>query len=196
MRNLWHREKKMQIKEEKQRLRREYLQKRKSLQNRLERDQKIFTQITYSDWYMQTKQINTYVSYRAEVDTKALIQQAWSDEKIVAVPRVSGEEMDFYEIHSMEDLESGIKGILEPNNDCRKALQDSAVIFVPGAVFDKEGYRIGYGGGFYDRYLEKYPNHLLVGLAYECQLIDHIPREPWDKKIDYIVTEEGIYEFN
>lgn len=196
MKSIWHREKQMEIKEKKRQLRQIYLAKRRELQNRLEMDQKIRNWVLGSNWYIQARVIYTYVSYRAEADTRNLIDQAWKDGKIVAVPRVSGTDMDFYQIYSREDLEPGIMGILEPKNHCKKMQEESTVMIVPGAVFDRNGYRIGYGGGFYDRYLEKYPNHLLAALAYECQLTDKIPIEPWDKKIDYIITEEGIYEFN
>ncbi|CVI73054.1 putative 5-formyltetrahydrofolate cyclo-ligase [Clostridiales bacterium CHKCI001] len=181
----------MEIKEQKRRLRKEFLLRRRTLENRFEKDQKILERILHTDWYAQARSIYTYVSYRAEVDTKKLIQQAWKDGKNVAVPKVCGEIINFYQIHSMDDLESGIKGILEPAVHCIPLEEQDAVLLVPGAVFDQEGYRIGYGGGFYDRYLETHPNYLSVALAYECQVIDYVPRQPWDQKIDCIITEEA-----
>lgn len=191
MKSVWHREGQMEIKEQQRHLRKEFLLRRRTLENRLEKDQKILERILHTDWYAKTHSIYTYVSYRAEVDTKKLIQQAWKDGKKVAVPRVCGEIINFYQIHSMDDLEPGIKGILEPALHCVQLEEQEAVLLIPGVVFDRAGYRIGYGGGFYDRYLETHPNYLSVALAYECQLIDHVPRQPWDKKIDGIITEEA-----
>lgn len=191
MKNGWRREEQMEIREQKKYLRKEFLLRRRTLENRLERDQRILERILHTDWYAQAQSIYTYVSYRAEVDTKKLIQQAWKDGKNVAVPKVCGEIINFYQIYSMDELEPGIKGILEPMEHCPLREEQDAVIIVPGAVFDLERYRIGYGGGFYDRYLETHPNYRSVALAYECQFVDSVPRQPWDRKLDCIITEEA-----
>ncbi|MCI6675555.1 MAG: 5-formyltetrahydrofolate cyclo-ligase [Clostridiales bacterium] len=200
MKNVWQREKQVETKQvqqttNKKQMRKDYLAQRKALNNRLEKDEQMRRRIAESDWYKKSDYIYTYVSYRAEADTKILIQQMWKAGKVVAVPRVNQTNMEFYQIETMDDLESGMKGILEPKQHCKK-IDQPGVVLVPGAVFDRNGYRIGYGRGFYDRYISSHPNNLYVGLAYECQMTDEIPIEPWDKKINNIVTEEGIYEFN
>ena len=165
--------------------------------------------------YRKADVILAYVSYRSEVDTTALIQQALLDGKYVFAPKVSGNEMEFWQITAMEDLQEGYRGIREPVQSI--AFPDwikescKVMMWMPGAAFDKERHRIGYGGGFYDRYL----NRLLrqseqtassdlawtqsgrfmlttAALAYSCQILEQIPYEEHDIKPDLLVTEQGI----
>ena len=189
--------------------------------------------ITEMEEYRQAEVILAYVSYRSEVDTTMLIQQALKDGKNVFTPKVSGSEMEFWQITAMEDLQEGYRGIREPvqgisfpdwiygrrsitNTDkvtdkmeecARKACK--VMMWMPGVAFDKERYRIGYGGGFYDRYLNRLEGNAegaawmrnLVGqdsfitaaLAYSCQVLEQIPHEEHDRKPDLIITEQGIY---
>ena len=187
--------------------------------------------------YRETEIILAYVSYRSEVDTLMLIEQALKDGKHVFAPKVSGNEMEFWKITVMEDLQEGYRGIREPVQsvsfrDWVKASscianvdtvtdKDKAenfarevckvMMWMPGVAFDTERHRIGYGGGFYDRYL----NRLLytsgkvasseqqrliishfalttVALAYHCQILERIPYEEHDRKPDFLITEQGI----
>ena len=89
---------------------------------------------------------------------------AWDDGKEVAVPRVDGDGiMHFYYLRSLKDLEPGAFGIMEPRADCRICETEEGLLLMPGVAFDEQGHRVGYGGGYYDRYLEKHP-HLIHNL--------------------------------
>ena len=149
----------------------------------------------------------TYVSFRSEVSTYRIIDRFLKMGVNVAVPRVEGEEIRFYHISSRDDLADGYMGIHEPKPDCRPWEEKTSgltsgspgsnmdtVVLVPGSVFDKKGNRIGYGGGFYDRFLTDHQGMYSIGLAYECQIADEIPADEWDRKVDMVITPEHAYE--
>ena len=161
--------------------------------------------------YREAEAILSYVSYKSEVDTILLIEQALADGKAVFTPKVAGREMEFWKITSLEDLQEGYKGIREPIQGISflewiKACE--VMMWMPGAAFDKDRHRIGYGGGFYDRYLNRLAGNMgnaaetwnLAGqvpfitaaLAYSCQVLEQIPHEEHDRKPDLIITEQGI----
>lgn len=143
--------------------------------------------------YASAKNIMTYVSMRNEVDTKALIQTILNDGKICFVPVVCEDTLKIAQIDSMEQLLPARFGILEPRTDSYAALSDMDLILVPGLGFDKEGYRVGYGGGYYDRLLsDRTARNCLVGLCYEVSLVKKVEREPHDMRVDYVVTDERI----
>ena len=141
----------------------------------------------------------TYVSYGSEVDTHGIIEGLLAEGRRVAVPRCNAAKhsMDFFEISGMEDLVAGFKGILEPAEGLVEPVSISqmvgSVCVVPGLVFDGEGRRIGYGGGYYDRFLPFYPGHK-VALARTAQLSPaELPCEPTDVCVDVIVTEDATW---
>ena len=182
--------------------------------------------------YREAEAILTYVSFRSEVNTFPLLDRVFSDGKAVFVPKVSGKEMDFYRIFSEADLTEGYRGILEPSDGQlldgwmddqisqrvggrqEKPLKNreeqegepavlSVMICMPGAAFDRACHRIGYGGGFYDRWLARWngfqcgsaePAVILekIALAYQMQIVDRIPAEFFDQKADCIITEESV----
>ena len=102
--------------------------------------------------------------------------------------------MDFYEIQGKEDLLPGRYGILEPAEACPGSIPDADTwILTPGLWFDDRGYRIGYGGGFYDRFLEKHPEVCRIAVGFSFQILPEVPTEPTDIRPQVIVTEENIY---
>lgn len=145
------------------------------------------------------REVSTVLLYCAkpvEIDTKLLIERASALGKTVAVPRcVPGtREMDFYVITSFDDLEKGAFGVLEPMPEkCRK-LNDftSSVCIVPALVYDKQGFRLGYGKGYYDRFLSGYKGSC-IGLAYSDWVKESLPHGKFDRKVDIIVTEKDNY---
>lgn len=146
-----------------------------------------------SELYQNSESIYTYVAYKREVETKELITQAWKDGKRVAVPRVEGKEMNFYYITSMDQLEESEKGILEPTT-LKEACDEDALMVMPGVAFDKNKNRIGYGGGYYDKYLEAHPLMKKVAIAYEFQFVDEpLPTEPTDICPELIITESRVF---
>ncbi|MFV0519994.1 MAG: 5-formyltetrahydrofolate cyclo-ligase [Lachnospirales bacterium] len=149
-----------------------------------------------SSMYKLSKNILTYVSINFEVDTRKIIEQAFKDGKNVYVPYCTKEKcvMNFYKITSIDALKQTKFGTFEPVPDEQKLYvkEDSTICIVPGLVFDKNGYRIGYGGGYYDFYL----NHntiLTIGLIYEKFLIDNILKDDYDERVNILLTNKKIY---
>ena len=138
-----------------------------------------------------------YVSYGTEPDTLRLIERLWEQGVPGAVPRVEDEEthrMNFYRIRCMKDLVPGYKGILEPAAHCRKAEERQAPVVTPGLAFSRSGERLGYGGGYYDRFFADEPEHLRIAVAYPFQILDALPTEDTDFRVGRIVTGERVYE--
>lgn len=146
--------------------------------------------------YQESDRIFCYVSFRSEVDTKELISQMLKDGKCVCVPRVDGKKMHFYEISGLMDCEKGSYGILEPKKDSKAAAfqeqmestDSKDLMIVPGSAFSLRKERMGYGGGYYDRFLEEHPM-CTIGFFFDCQKTDVLPCDQYDKKLSYIITE-------
>lgn len=138
--------------------------------------------------------ILTYVNYGQEVVTKDLITYSLNKGKTVLVPKVYGKEMHFHQIKSLSELKKGAFGIPEPDNECIMDPRQGLMI-MPGLAYDAHFNRVGYGGGFYDRYLEDRSGLLKVAVGYHYQMLDHdlIETNQFDMKPDMIVTEDRIY---
>lgn len=142
--------------------------------------------------YKKAERILAYVDFRNEVRTAGLISRALSEGKHVAVPKCREHEMDFIEISDISDLKKGAFGILEPDYGT-PVIWGDALMIMPGAVFDRQLNRIGYGGGYYDRYLSVHPVHMRVALAFDLQVCDEITAEDTDIKPSMLITENGFY---
>lgn len=140
----------------------------------------------------EAKNVYAYMSLSWETGTEEILKRFLEQNIRVALPRVSGERMDFYEITSFDDMEEGAFHILEPKSECQKVEWKNACVLVPGLAFTKEGIRLGKGGGYYDRFFEEEPNHETFALAYEFQIVDAIPSEPHDRPVGQIITEKRI----
>ena len=154
------------------------------------KNEKIFQKIIACQAFAAAKCIYTYVSFQQEVSTRKLISHAWSVGKAVAVPRVEGRNMEFYYIKRREDLEPGCKNILEPKNHCKAAQEEKVLVILPGLAFDKTGHRIGYGGGYYDRYLAGRTDVYKLGIAFDFQIYDQLPAEAFDCPADQVISNE------
>ena len=141
--------------------------------------------------YMNACNICAYISKGNEVDTRLIIERAWADGKHVYVPKVYGKEMEFIEITGYGELAPGNFGILEPKSDDFEEIEQG-LMFMPGVAFDRKRSRIGFGGGYYDRYLEKHGHLVTAALAYDCQIVESIDSEQTDIKPHIIVTESGV----
>ncbi len=136
-------------------------------------------------WFYQAKNVLIYVSYDNEMDTFSIINEAFRQSKNVYVPKVLGKEMQFYQIHSLNDLEEGFKGILEPKDGMHlfQAIperEEDTLMIMPGVAFDCFRNRLGYGGGFYDRYLADKPFMHTIAIGYACQMTEHLETEATD----------------
>lgn len=170
-------------------------EKRKALteEERGRLDNIIFDKLINSQEYKESKYIFLFVSYDTEIDTHRIIKQAIKDEKVLCVPKVISKEegMIITQINKFEDLEAGAYGILEPKDDTLKIDETLIdVAYLPGLAFDKIGGRVGYGGGFYDRFLRKSRKDCKkIGLAYSFQVLEKVPMEQDDEFIDGIITD-------
>lgn len=158
-------------------------------------DLRIFDKLVSLSLFRNAKLILTYVSTNIEVDTKRLISYALKQGKRVAVPRCIDNTrlMKFYEITSLDDLEKHTFGVLEPILDRCEPVEnfDSSICILPGLAFDKRGYRLGYGKGYYDRFLAGYYG-MCVGLCYHENMEERVPRGRYDRPANYIITEKGL----
>ncbi len=143
--------------------------------------------------YQEAKVVFSYMDCKNEVETKKVTRQCWADGKIVAVPKVFGEIMKYYIITSYEDLEEGYFGIPEPKYEqLQEIVCEDGLMILPGVAFDENRHRVGYGGGFYDRYLETHPDMKKIAFAFEFQMFEAVPFEEFDRQPDKIITENRI----
>lgn len=151
--------------------------------------------------YKEADNILLYADYCREVMTRGIFEDALRHRKRIYFPRVDKltNTMEFYQVISIRQLERGYMDILEPREDNHMRYQfqprEDTLVILPGVAFDTSGYRIGYGKGFYDRFLANRRQLSTIALAYSCQIIDEIPKDEYDIKMDKIVTEEIIYSF-
>lgn len=158
----------------------------------------IFEQLITLPEYKRAGRIYTYVSMKNEVDTIMLIDYSLSMEKRVFVPRVCGNTkdagMEFYEISDISELSPGYMGIFEPDINGKEPDEArSGFLCMPGMAFDREYHRIGYGGGFFDRYLSRENKLCKAALAYDFQVLDRVPAEECDIRPDMIITENEVF---
>ena len=139
--------------------------------------------------------IYVYMDYNKEASTRPIIEEAWRLGKKVAAPKVFGEDMRYFYIHSYDDVAPGYFNIPEPDEtrNLKEAADETALLLVPGVAFDKDRHRCGYGKGFYDRFLAAHPGFTTVAAAFEFQLFDAVPFEETDVLPQMLVTEQKIY---
>lgn len=142
--------------------------------------------------FREARAVYTYVDAKNEVGTRALIEHCLALGKKTAVPKVMGRRMAFYEIAGLDELRPAAFGLLEPVGG-REASDGDALFIVPGVAFDKECHRIGYGGGYYDRYLAARPRAKTIALAFSFQVLPEIPSEPHDLCPRMLITERETY---
>ena len=157
-------------------------------------DRRILEYLKRSDALKTSSNIMVYVSLPSEVDTKGLIEYLIASGKNISVPAVQGDRIAAVKIRSLESLETGKFGVLEPPIEQREYIEigELDLVILPGLCFTEDGKRLGRGGGFYDRFLKLIPDSVhTVGLCYSMQLRGDIPFEEHDMKVNEIVTEDG-----
>ena len=145
------------------------------------------TLLAACDQYRQAKTVYGYLPYNQEVRTVPMLEQAIRDGKRVAVPKVYGEEMKFIYLSDLTLVEKGYAGIPEPVADGPIADDPTALVLMPGLAFTKDGDRMGYGGGFYDKFLAHEPGHPTVALCYDFQIVERIPTESYDIPVNLVL---------
>ncbi len=185
----------------KQDIRRIIKRKREELNKDIKKtlDTKIMNNFFNSEYINSNNVIFIYVNMESEINTISIINRLLDMGKRVAVPKVlpGNKEMKALEIKSLSDLnESGAFGILEPDISKKDIGDEVDLIVIPGLAFDKRGYRIGYGGGFYDRFLKIHNKIKRISLCYNFQIIKNVPFEEFDETVDTIITEDKIIRIN
>ena len=164
-------------------------------EKRVEYTNQISIQLFQLSEWKRAKVIGITIAIPPEVSTLHIIEQAWREGKKVVIPKCNPENktMQFKEITSFEQLESVYSGLLEPVEATLKAnAEEIDLLIVPGLAFTKDGYRLGFGGGYYDRFLSSYKG-TTIALAYECQLIDKLPLELHDIPVQQVVTADKVF---
>ena len=163
------------------------LQKRQMTEAEIiQKSRQLFRLFTATDAYKNAKSIYGYMSYNQEVRTLPILEQALRDGKRLAIPKCYGSEMRFI---WMEDLSKTApnRGIPEPIADDPVADDSSALVLMPGMAFDPKGHRIGYGGGYYDKFLANEPNHPTVALCYDFQVLAQLETDEFDIPVDLVI---------
>ena len=180
-------------------IRAEVLKKRDSIPKDLKEQKNISirNRLLNLEEFINTKSVLMYVSFRTEVDTIKQLEAILCLGKRLIVPLVDSKQktLTLYEIKDTSELEPGYMGILEPNvsEDRKVELKEIDIVVIPGTGFDPKGNRLGYGGGYYDRLLADTGKNIpKVALAFEEQIVEDIPAEPHDMKMDIIVTDKRV----
>ena len=164
------------------------LQKQAMTQSQIEsKSADLARQFLATESYRNARTLYGYLPFNQEVRTQPILEQALRDGKRVAVPKCYGDEMRFIFMDDLSLVEKGYAGIPEPIADGPVADDTTALVLMPGLAFDPEGHRSGYGGGFYDKFLEQEPNHPTVALCYDFQMLPRLETESHDIPVDQVI---------
>ncbi len=168
-------------------LRKKYKEKRDNIKNKVTKDNLIYQKVINNKDILSSKTLLIYISINSEVDTIKIINY-FLNAKNIAVPKIIDNNMYFCYITNLNDLTPGKYNIPEPTNENIVTDFDNSICIVPGICYDKENYRIGYGKGYYDRFLSK--NKIkTIGLCYKECMIEKIDNDKYDYKIDEVITD-------
>lgn len=188
----------------KETVRKETLEKRKNMtcEDLIEKSSSVLEKLLSSDFYKNSNTIMAYIDFRNEVKTEKIIKTAIADGKRVVVPIsiVETRQLVLSEIINYdEELQAGAYGIFEPKAEYIREIDPSLVdmVLIPGVAFDERGFRVGYGAGYYDRFLEKVRSDVpKIALSFELQMVDYAFEDSHDIAVDLIITEDRIIKCN
>ena len=162
-------------------------QKRAMTESQIEeKSRALAEQFFRTEAYRSASSIYGYLPYNQEVRTVPILEQALRDGKRVAVPKCYGDEMRFIWMEDLSRVEKGYAGIPEPIDDGPVADDETALVLMPGMAFDPQGHRIGYGGGFYDKFLAR-EAHPTLALCYDFQVFEKLETEEFDIPVDWVL---------
>ena len=187
---------------DKKALRKQIIQKRLTLSDteRSQASDAVFQLLVSLEMITQAKTVSSFVTFGAEIQTDAINHWLLEQKKCLVLPYISPveKEMTFHEVHNLEELILNDFGILEPVPTIHKVITIGEIdcVITPGVAFDNQGYRLGYGGGFYDRFFSQIEKTIpKIGIAFECQLVESLPVASYDMPINHLITEKGIRHF-
>ncbi len=159
----------------------------------------ILTQVQALPGWDRVRTVLLYLPVRGEVDTWPLFEWILARGCQTLLPCCRKNEpgcMDFFKVTSPKELVPGMFNIPEPDTKQCTLIEhpEPDMVILPGVGFDRRGYRLGYGGGYYDRFLARHAveSALIMGLGFSCQIVDDLPHDPWDQRVDLVVTEEEM----
>ena len=168
-------------------LRKKYKEKRDNIKNKVTKDNLIYQKVINNKDILSSKTLLIYISINSEVDTTKIINY-FLNTKNIAVPKIIDNDMFFCYVTNLNELTSGKYNIPEPTNENIVTDFDNAICIVPGICYDKKNYRVGYGKGYYDKFLSK--NKIkTIGLCYKECMIEKIDNDKYDYKIDEVITD-------
>ena len=138
-------------------------------------------------YYRNAKTVYGYISYNQEVRTLPILEQALKDGKNVALAKCFGEDMRFIHVSDLNTLSKSKSGVPEPIADEPVGDDETALVLMPGLAFDAAGHRLGYGKGYYDKFLAREPHHPTVALCFDFQMLDSIEHDPHDVPVDLVL---------
>lgn len=177
------------LKEEKSKIRKEVLKIRAELPEAIREKANIAMseRIIGHQWFYRAEVVLGFVNYGNEISTIEILEEAIKKGKRLFLPKIESDKMNYYRVNSLADLEVGYKGIREPKGntevfDYEKYKDSNLLLLMPGVAFDVYGNRMGYGKGFYDRFLKDKENlqTYSIAIGYKCQLVERLPMDEYD----------------
>ena len=163
-------------------------------------DNGVFENLLKCGEFIDSKTVLIYNSTDIEVGTKKIIDYSFKHGKIVALPRCfKNHDMKFYFYDKNTQLKKSAFGILEPSENEKlevKEFDSNAICILPALAFDKDGYRLGYGGGYYDRFLARHKDLVTIGLCYSSNILDKLVHNEFDQRAAYVATENNLEAYN
>lgn len=169
-------------------------------QERIEAEAIVFETLTNFEPFIKATSVSSFVDFRNEISMMAINQSILGLGKTLLLPYISPvtKDMQFYKVDDLSELKRNAFGIMEPNPEVHTLFDITHIecVITPGIAFDENGYRLGYGGGFYDRFFSKIEKAIpKIGIAYELQVVSHLPIDPYDQPITHLITEKGLKVF-
>ncbi|WP_457601139.1 5-formyltetrahydrofolate cyclo-ligase [Hydrogenivirga sp.] len=174
-------------------IRKELLQRRVKLPSDIkqEYDLSIINNLKTLPEYSSATEVMLYCSIKGEPDLSPLFEELAEEGKNLVLPRVKGSELELVRVGAPLCLTDGTFNIPEPASGEIISPEELELVVVPGVAFDRQGYRVGFGKGYYDRLLERV-RAPKIGVAYSFQVLDSVPRDSWDRPVDILVTEKEV----
>ena len=177
------------------------LRSQKTSEERLSAESIVFKRLENLDLFINAQNISSFVDFRDEISMTAINQSIIDSGKNLLLPYISPttKEMQFYLVYDLSSLKRNTFGILEPDPQIHALYDESRIdcVLTPGVAFDAKGYRLGYGGGFYDRFFSRIEKAIpKIGIAFDLQCVDALPVEDYDRPITHIITEKGLRTFD